>query len=58
MGDRSGVVIVAQERLDDVLSMAETLWVKEEKLVAEIRGGASMLEIDNKYNYESKRTSS
>ncbi len=52
MGDRSGVVIVPQEKLDEVLSKAEELYDKEEQMVAEIRAGASMLEVDNKYGYE------
>jgi 4-hydroxy-4-methyl-2-oxoglutarate aldolase len=52
MGDRSGVVIVPQERLDEVLAKAEEMYAKEEEMVAEIRGGASMLAVDNKYNYE------
>ena len=52
MGDRSGVVIIPQEKLDEVLVKAEELYDKEEQMVAEIRAGASMLEVDNKYNYE------
>lgn len=52
LGDRSGVVIIPQERLDDVLSKAEELYDKEEMMVAEIRAGVSMLEVDNKYAYE------
>ena len=52
MGDRSGVVIIPQERFDDVLVKAEELYDKEEQIVAEIRTGASMLEVDNKYAYE------
>lgn len=52
MGDRSGVVIVPQEKVDEVLSKAEEMYDKEEQMVAEIRAGASMLEVDNKYSYE------
>jgi regulator of RNase E activity RraA len=52
MGDRSGVVIVPQEKLDEVLTKAEELYDKEEQMVAEIRAGASMLEVDTKYSYE------
>jgi regulator of RNase E activity RraA len=52
MGDRSGVVIIAQERLDETLAKAETFYEKEEQMIAEIRAGASMLEVDNKFNYE------
>ena len=52
MGDRSGVVIVPQEKLDEVLGKAKEFFDKEEQMVAEIRAGASMLEVDNKYSYE------
>ncbi|MGA2960858.1 MAG: hypothetical protein ABSD96_04245 [Candidatus Korobacteraceae bacterium] len=52
MGDRSGVVIIPQEKQDEVLAKAEELYAIEERMVAEIRAGASMLEVDNKYNYE------
>lgn len=52
MGDCSGVVIIPKEKLDEVLVKAEELYDKEEQMVAEIRGGASMLEVDNKYGYE------
>ena len=52
MGDRSGVVIVPQEKLDEVLTKAEAFYGKEEQMVAEIRAGASMLEVDNTYSYE------
>ena len=52
MGDRSGIVIIPQEKLDEVLVKAEELFEKEEQMVAEIRAGASMLEVDTKYSYE------
>jgi regulator of RNase E activity RraA len=52
MGDRSGVVIIPQERLDETLAKAEGFYEKEEQMIAEIRAGASMLEVDNKFNYE------
>jgi regulator of RNase E activity RraA len=52
MGDRSGVVIIPQEKLDETLAKAEELCAIEERMVAEIRAGASILEVDSKYNYE------
>lgn len=52
MGDKSGVVIIPRERLEDVLAKAEELWRKEEDMIAEIRSGKSMKEVDEKYNYE------
>jgi 4-hydroxy-4-methyl-2-oxoglutarate aldolase len=52
MGDRSGVVIIPAEQLAEVVEKAETFFQKEEQMIAEIRSGASMLEVDNKFNYE------
>ena len=52
MADRSGVVVVPQEKAEEVLQSAEILFQKEEDMIKEIRNGASMLEVDTKYNYE------
>ncbi|MDR2819666.1 MAG: RraA family protein [Desulfovibrio sp.] len=52
LADKSGVVIIPQEKLEAVLSKAEDFFVKEEAMVAEILAGKSMLEVDAKYNYE------
>lgn len=52
VGDRSGVVIIAQEITDQVITKAEELYEKEENMIAEIRQGRSMIEVDTKYNYE------
>lgn len=51
MGDSSGIVIVPHEAVDAVLAKAEELWQKEEDMIAEIRAGADILEVDAKYNY-------
>jgi regulator of RNase E activity RraA len=52
VADRSGVVIIPQEKLDDVLQKAEQLYEKEEKMVADIKAGLSIIEVDKKYRYE------
>jgi len=52
VGDQSGVVIVPQEKLEEVISKAEELYEKEEEMIADIKAGKSMIEVDNKYNYE------
>ena len=52
MGDRSGVVVVPQEKIEEVLQKAEELFVKEENMIRDIRAGQSMLDVDSKYNYE------
>lgn len=52
MGDRSGVVIVPQEKVEEVLTKAETFWQKEEDMIVEIRAGRSMLQVDTKFSYE------
>lgn len=51
-GDKSGVVIIPQERLEDVLKKAQELYQKEEDMIAEIRKGKSMIEVDDQFNYE------
>ncbi|MGA3011905.1 MAG: RraA family protein [Terracidiphilus sp.] len=52
MGDRSGVVIIPQEKMAEVLEKAEQFYAKEEQMITDIRAGMSMLDVDNKYNYE------
>lgn len=52
MGDRSGVVIVPQEHVSEVIDKAEMLYEKEENMIRDIRAGQSMLDVDTKYNYE------
>lgn len=51
LGDSSGIVIVPREHMEEVLAKAEQLWQKEEDMIAEIRAGADILEVDARYNY-------
>jgi len=51
MGDSSGIVIVPQEAIEEILTKAEQLYQKEEDMIAEIKAGADILEVDAKYNY-------
>lgn len=51
-GDRSGVVIIPQEKIDEVLEKAEQLFEKEEAMVNAMLSGKSALEVDNEFNYE------
>ena len=52
VGDKSGIVIIPQEKLEDVLAKAEDLWQKEEDMVSEIRSGKTMAQVDEKFSYE------
>ena len=52
LADRSGVVFIPAEHLEEVVAKAEGLWAKEEAMVADLRAGMSSLEVDQKYNYE------
>lgn len=52
LADKSGVVIIPQEKVDEVLDKAEELYLKEEDTVAEILKGTPMIQVDEKYNYE------
>ena len=51
LGDNSGIVIVPREHMDAVLEKVEQLYDKEEAMIAELRAGADVLEVDAKYNY-------
>lgn len=51
MADRSGVVIVPQEKFAQVLEKAEELYQKEEDMCRDLLSGMSSLEVDQKYNY-------
>ena len=51
LGDRSGIVVIPQERMEEVLCKAEELYDKEENMIANLKSGMSMLEVDEKYNY-------
>ena len=52
MGDRSGVVVVPYERVEEVLEKAEQLYEKEESMIREILEGNDVLKVDNKFGYE------
>ena len=52
MADRSGVVVVPWDNMEEILEKAEYLYKKEESMINEIRAGVSMLDVDTKYNYE------
>ena len=51
MADRSGVVIIPQSKVDDVLEKAFQLFQKEEAMCADLRAGMSNYDVDQKYNY-------
>ena len=51
-GDRSGVVIVPQEKIEEVLVKAEELYEKEEAMIAAMRSGKSALQVDEEFHYE------
>lgn len=52
MGDRSGVVVVPWERVEEVLDKSEALYEKEEAMVREILASNDVLSVDNKFGYE------
>ena len=51
-GDRSGVVIVPQEKIEEVLVKAEELYEKEEAMITAMRSGKSALQVDEEFHYE------
>lgn len=50
--DINGVVVIAQDRLNDALKEAELLMEKEEQMKADLLSGMDVLEVDRKYSYE------
>jgi 4-hydroxy-4-methyl-2-oxoglutarate aldolase len=52
IADINGVVIVPVEKLDEVLGAAEQILQKEEAMVAELKKGVPIIEVDKKYAYE------
>lgn len=51
-GDGSGVVIIPKEHLDAVIEAATEIQNKELAIIADLKAGMSMIEVDRKYNYE------
>lgn len=51
-GDKSGVVIIPKEHLDLVIATATDIQNKELAIIADLKAGMSMIEVDKKYNYE------
>ncbi len=52
IADRSGVCIIPHEKIEEVLAIAEELYHKEEMMVAELKRGVNVLEVDAKFAYE------
>ena len=52
IADGSGVVFVAQDRADEVLRVAAELAAREQEMLAAIRAGCSLLEVDQQHAYE------
>ncbi|SHH80553.1 RraA family protein [Cognatishimia maritima] len=56
VGDRSGVVVVPKEHLAAVISKSCELEAREQQMVADLRGGMDLAEVDAKYSYEQMLT--
>lgn len=52
VADQSGVVFIPVEILDAAIEKAEQLLAKEQAMMADLRAGMSMLDVDAKYSYE------
>jgi len=52
VADQSGVSIIPQERLDEVISLAVELNEKEAEMIKIMRTGADPVEVDEQFNYE------
>ncbi|MDR2981577.1 MAG: RraA family protein [Puniceicoccales bacterium] len=51
IADRSGIVFIPNENLDNVLAKAEELYQKEEAMCADLMSGMSNMDVDAKYSY-------
>jgi 4-hydroxy-4-methyl-2-oxoglutarate aldolase len=52
VGDVNGIVVIPPEKVEEVLSAAEMILEKEERMKADILSGMDILEVDSKHNYE------
>ncbi len=52
VGDVNGLVVIPQEKVEEVISAAEEIFEKEERMKTDILKGMDILEVDSKYNYE------
>ena len=52
IADGSGVVVIPRDRADEVLRVATELAEKEQHMLADIRSGAALLEVDRQHAYE------
>ena len=52
MADINGIVVIPVEKLDEVLDTAEQIFQKEAAMVAELKKGVSMIEVDKTFAYE------
>jgi len=51
VGDRSGISIIPQERLEDVIAKAEELDSRESSMMKDVESGKDMFSVDKKYDY-------
>lgn len=51
VGDHSGIAIIPQERLDDVIAKAVELENNEASMIKDVESGCDMFEVDKKYDY-------
>ncbi len=52
MADINGVMIIPAGRLDEVLEAAEGILAKELAMIADLKKGVPVMEVDQKYSYE------
>lgn len=52
VADRSGTVIIPQERFEEVLEKAEALEAQEAAMIVEMRKGTDPVAVDEKFDYE------
>lgn len=53
LADANGVVFVQAERIDEVVREAQALVAREQEMIDAIVAGASMMDVDSRFRYES-----
>lgn len=51
VGDHSGIAIIPQERLDEVIAKAVELENNEGRMMQDVENGENMFDVDKKYDY-------
>jgi regulator of RNase E activity RraA len=52
VGDKSGIVVIPQEKLEEVIIKAEEVQQKEDNMISQLNAGIAISKVDSQSNYE------